>query len=324
MRVAIGLVAGSAALVWGDSLGARAMWAGQATSGAGVAVLYASLFAAHTLYHLLGNTVTFACMGLVTLVAGLLAVRRSAFILAVLGLLGGFLTPFLLATNEDHPIGLLAYVLLLDVGVLAVARKRAWLSLSLLGLAGSAVLYAGWASAHLTGEKLPYALGAAILVGALFVIGAADEASGTGDDLARATPLVAAVAPFVVALAIAGKQSLAVSPVFLVAYLLILTAQAFVVASPAECGGAGGDGGDGLGAIPHLRVAPVSFRRTWGSTLALFAAIPAAFAAIWFLRRRSADSLTDRMGAAIALVGSLAVLMRILDTEPKSEPILAL
>src|SRR5262245_10199408 len=227
MRVAIGLVVGSAALVWGDSLRARSMWAGQATSGAGVAVLYASFFAAHTRYQLIGTTVTFALMALVTVVAGLLAVRRKAFILAVLGLIGGFLTPYLLATKEDHPIGLLAYVLLLDVGILAVARKRSWGELPLLGLAGSAMLYAGWSAAHLNAEKLPYALAAAILVGSLFVFGTRDDAKKLPHgDWRRAAPLLGAMAPFLVAMAVSLTRSLDVSPVFLVVYLIILSVQA--------------------------------------------------------------------------------------------------
>ena len=36
------------------------MWAGQAASGAGIAVLYASFFAAHIRYHLIGTEAAFA------------------------------------------------------------------------------------------------------------------------------------------------------------------------------------------------------------------------------------------------------------------------
>ena len=171
MRVAIGLVVGAAALVGGDYLRSKAAWAGQATCGAGVAILYAALFAAHARYHLLDTTPTFALMAFVTLVAGVVAVRRNSYIVAVLGLLGGFLTPFLLSTREDHPIALFAYVLLLDVGLLAIGRLRPWPSIPALALVGTAVLYAGWAFAHLDSGKLPGALLAALILVALFVRG---------------------------------------------------------------------------------------------------------------------------------------------------------
>src|SRR5262249_52120535 len=225
----------AAALVWGDSLRARSLIAGQATSGAGVAVLYASFFAAHTRYHLLGTTPTFAAMALVTVVAGLLAVRRKTFILAVLGLVGGFLTPYLLATNEDHPIALLAYVLLLDAGVLAVAHRREWASLPLLALAGSGILYAGWSAAHLNAAKLPYALAAAIVVGSAFVFGTREVAKKDHEgEWRRAAPILGAMAPFLVAFLVSGSRILDVAPVFLVMYLLILSVQAWWVGRAVE------------------------------------------------------------------------------------------
>ena len=50
VRVAIGLLVGAIALAGGDWLRSKADRAGQAMAGAGVAILYASLFAAHSLY----------------------------------------------------------------------------------------------------------------------------------------------------------------------------------------------------------------------------------------------------------------------------------
>jgi uncharacterized membrane protein len=324
MRVAIGLLVGSAALVWGDSLRARSLWAGQATSGAGVAVLYASFFAAHTRYQLIGTTVTFGAMALVTVVAGLLAVRRKAFILAVLGLIGGFLTPYLLATKEDHPIGLLAYVLLLDVGILAVARKRAWAELPLLGLAGSAMLYAGWSAAHLDARKLPYALGAAILVGTLFVFGTRDEArKQPPGHWSRAAPILGAMAPFLVAMVASSRSSLDVSPLFLVVYLIILSVQAAFVGRESR-----------VPLVPVaavvcvfslvVRAAPDLFPSHRDTTLLLYELIPLTFLLLWLLRRDPHDTSGDWIGAAIALLGSLVVIFRVMDVEPRTEPILTL
>ena len=324
MRVAIGLIVGSAALVWGDSLRARSMWAGQATSGAGVAVLYASFFAAHTRYQLIGTTVTFGAMALVTVVAGLLAVRRKAFILAVLGLIGGFLTPYLLATKEDHPIGLLAYVLLLDVGILAVARKRSWGVLPLMGLAGSAMLYAGWSAAHLDASKLPYALVAAILVGTLFVFGTKEEARGLAPgDWRRAAPILGAMAPFLVALAVAPNRSLEVSPLFLVGYLILLSVQAAFIGRESR-----------VPLVPVaalvcvfslvFRVGPDLFPTHRDTTLLLYELIPLTFLLLWLLRRDPQETSGEWVGAAIALLGSLVVIFHVMDVEPRSEPILML
>ena len=328
MRVAIGLLVGSAALVWGDSARARSMWAGQAASGAGIAVLYASFFAAHIRYHLIGTEAAFAAMGLVTLVAGILAIRRGSKILAVLGTVGGFLTPYLLSTDEDHPIALLLYVLALDVGVLAVARKRAWHWLSLMGLAGSALLYAGWAYAHLDSAKLPYALGAAIVVSALFVFGqrerAATDAAPGLDEFGRATRALAAMAPFLVALATVGDRKLALSPVILVAYLLILITLAFYVSRQTDTEALVPVAGAmailclvfraGSDLFPALRV----------ETLLLFYCVPLALFLGWILSRESAAAGVYRVGAAIGLFGTYVILARVLDIEPGRPPVLPL
>ena len=55
-----------------------------------------------------------------------LAYRHASLVIAMIGLIGGFATPFLLSTGEDRPIALFAYILLLDACLLFVARRRGW------------------------------------------------------------------------------------------------------------------------------------------------------------------------------------------------------
>ena len=104
------------------------MWA-QALTGAGVAILYLSIYAA------------FGFLILVTLAAGVLAVRYETRTIAVLGVLGGFLTPVILGSALPDDRLLLAYILLWDLGVLGVAAFRNWRWLALLGLVGSFSLF---------------------------------------------------------------------------------------------------------------------------------------------------------------------------------------
>ena len=79
---------------------------GQTLAATAVVALYAVTFAAHADYHLIGVLPAFGVMVLVTAVAFLLAARLDAQVVAILGLLGGFLTPVLLSTHKDNPIGL--------------------------------------------------------------------------------------------------------------------------------------------------------------------------------------------------------------------------
>jgi uncharacterized membrane protein len=64
--------------------------------------------------------------------------------IAVLGIMGGFLTPVLLSEHLPDERILLAYVLVLDLGVLALATFRNWRWFTLLGLLGSLALFGFW------------------------------------------------------------------------------------------------------------------------------------------------------------------------------------
>jgi hypothetical protein len=142
----------------------------QTLCAAGVLILYANVFASNAYYHFTGIPVTFALMALVTVVAFLLAVRLDAQVVAVLGLLGGFLTPVLLSTGVDRPAALFSYIALLDIGLLAIALAKRWSHLALLAAAATAIMQFGWVARFFSAEKslTGYAvfLGFAILFGA--------------------------------------------------------------------------------------------------------------------------------------------------------------
>ena len=67
----------------------------------------------------------------------------------MLGLLGGFATPILLSTNENRPIPLFAYLLLLNVGLAWVAYRNGWIILSTLTLVFTTLYQWGWVAEYL-------------------------------------------------------------------------------------------------------------------------------------------------------------------------------
>src|SRR5574341_1160532 len=88
--------------------------------GGGIAVLYFSTFAGFQIYHLLDQVPSFAIMALITVLAGALSVYYDSKWLAVLGLVGGFLTPVLLTTVRDNQIALMTYMTMLKLGLLGL------------------------------------------------------------------------------------------------------------------------------------------------------------------------------------------------------------
>jgi uncharacterized membrane protein len=154
-RVIIGVVIGIGLLYGGERIRARGYRSyAQGLSGGGIAILYLSFFAAFARFGLIGQTPAFLLMSLVTATAVLLAARYDALAIAILGLIGGFLTPILLSTGQDNQPGLFTYIALLDAGVLALAYFKQWRVLNYLAFGATVLMSALWMLDWYAPEKL--------------------------------------------------------------------------------------------------------------------------------------------------------------------------
>ena len=156
MRVLIGLAIGAGLLVmaaWAHRKGFEVF--SQGLVGAGLSVLYLSVFASFNFYHLVPQVFAFLMMSVVTILAFLQAFRYDSFAVSVLGLLGGFLTPFLLSTGSANEVGLLTYIALLDAGLLAVVlMKDKWAVLEPIALCATYLVYVLWYKEYYVSEAL--------------------------------------------------------------------------------------------------------------------------------------------------------------------------
>lgn len=167
VRAAIGLITGSTLLVVCELRIARGYkFTANAMHGAGIAILYATLFAIHALWHLLPSGVVFGGVLVVTAVAVLLSIRRESLFIALLGMMGGFATPALLSTGENRPIGLFSYLLLLNAGLAWVAYQKRWPALTIGSVLLSVVYQWAWIARFLDAAQLPLAAGIFLLFGA--------------------------------------------------------------------------------------------------------------------------------------------------------------
>ncbi len=172
VRVALGFLLGIGLVVGGVMLSRkRYTVTAQTLCASGIVTLYAITFACRSIYHFefFGPIPTFGLMVLITTTAFLLAVRMEAKVVAVLGMLGGFLTPSLLSTGHDNPLGLFAYIALLDIGLVAVALHRRWHFLVPLGVGGTILMEIGWAEKFLNNEKTLTAMIVCLVFDALFL-----------------------------------------------------------------------------------------------------------------------------------------------------------
>jgi Predicted membrane protein (DUF2339) len=172
LRVAIGFLTGLGLLMGGVMMSRKnfpALW--QTLCATGIVVLYAVTFACRSIYHFdfFGPVPTFLLMALITTTAFLLAARLNALVVAILGMLGGFLTPILLPTGQDNPLGLFGYIAILDVGLIVVALNRRWHFLTALAALGTAIMQIGWAGKFFESEK--YFEGNKILIALAVLLG---------------------------------------------------------------------------------------------------------------------------------------------------------
>ncbi len=133
-RTVLSAAAGLSMLIGGAQLvSSRFQLIGQGLFGGGIATLYFSVFAAHNLYHLVSLPVAFFLMTSVTVLSGFLAIRFDSRLSAVMGVLGGYLTPVLLAAGPVNFVGLYSYLLIVGCGVLGISAFKRWPLLSYLG-----------------------------------------------------------------------------------------------------------------------------------------------------------------------------------------------
>jgi len=144
-RVLIGVIGGICVTAAGERFVRRQMRAlGQGLIGAGLAILYVSLYAAYGLYQFLPQSAAFGFMIIVTIIGLVLAVIHNAIPISFLAVLGGFLTPIMLSTGQDTRDTLFSYLLLLDIGVLGIAWFKRWRAIDVLAFIGTWALFTGW------------------------------------------------------------------------------------------------------------------------------------------------------------------------------------
>ncbi|MGI8650929.1 MAG: DUF2339 domain-containing protein [Rubrobacter sp.] len=126
IRVMFGSLVGALLVGFGVRVQPRRVVVGQAMIGGGVAALYASGFAAYTLYSIVPALAAFSFMIGVTVVAFALAIRQDAASLAVVGAVGGLATPFLLYDGQGSTVWLVVYTCVVLGGAAAVYLYRGW------------------------------------------------------------------------------------------------------------------------------------------------------------------------------------------------------
>ncbi len=144
-RVLIGLLSGAALIAWSERFRSRGYAAfSYSLKAVGSGVLYLSLWAAFSMYHVIPPGVAFAGMVLVTAFNAFIAWRQSAELLAVYAIVGAFSTPLLLSTGQNEEIFLFSYLLMMNAATMGLLVLKGWNRLLVLSFIGTVAFYWGW------------------------------------------------------------------------------------------------------------------------------------------------------------------------------------
>src|SRR3984885_5809667 len=144
-RVLVGLIAGSGLIVWSERFRSRG-YSGFSYSlkALGSGILYLSLWAAFSLFHLIPAAAAFAAMIVVTAFNGFMSLSQDSELLALYAIAGGLSIPILVSTGENSEVTLFSYLLLLDIAVLVLVALRPWSRLLFGAFTGTVLFVFGW------------------------------------------------------------------------------------------------------------------------------------------------------------------------------------
>jgi uncharacterized membrane protein len=119
---------------------------GQMVSASGIAILYLCVYAAYSLYGLIGQTTSLVLMTATTVFAAGLADHQRSLGLGILAVAGGFAAPVLLHSGIDPYIALFVFDTFLIAGTIYLAQRRGWPQLTAVSYGALAISLVLWGS----------------------------------------------------------------------------------------------------------------------------------------------------------------------------------
>ncbi|HEU5293114.1 MAG TPA: DUF2339 domain-containing protein, partial [Cyclobacteriaceae bacterium] len=161
-RVFIGILCGGILLGTAHWLRKKFTAFSSVLVGGGIAVLYLTIAIAFHEYKLFSQAAAFIIMLGITGFSVALSLAYNKIELAVLSLLGGFASPFMVSTGEGNYVVLFVYILILDVGMLALAYFKKWNLINIISYAFTLILFGSWLGTRFDDNNVSMIWGAMI------------------------------------------------------------------------------------------------------------------------------------------------------------------
>lgn len=144
LRLLSVIAAGVGVLIVGWRLRNEKLEYGLILQGAGLGLLYLTVFASSKFYQVVPTSFSMGVMLLLVVLTGVLAVQQNAKSLALFGVVGGFLAPILMSTGTGSHIALFSYYAFLNAGIFGIAWFKSWRFLNFVGFIFTFAISAAW------------------------------------------------------------------------------------------------------------------------------------------------------------------------------------
>lgn len=138
--------------------------------GGGIAVLYLTIAIAFHEYGMFGQTVAFLIMLVITAFTILLSLGYNRIELAVIAILGGFASPFMVSTGEGNYLILFTYILLLDGGMLVLAYFKKWTLVNIITYVFTILLFGSWLTVRFEPTDISMTVNALLFATAFYFV----------------------------------------------------------------------------------------------------------------------------------------------------------
>ncbi|MDR3695666.1 DUF2339 domain-containing protein [Mucilaginibacter sp.] len=141
-RVGIGIFCGAILVGFAHRMRNNYKAFSSVLTGGGLAVFYFTITLAFQQFHLFSQLIALCILIVITVFAVLLALLYDKQELAVIALIGGFASPFLVSNGTANYNGLFTYLLILNTGLLVIAYFKAWRILNISSFGLSVIVFA--------------------------------------------------------------------------------------------------------------------------------------------------------------------------------------
>lgn len=141
-RTFIGLLAGAGLGMIAYGLRNKYHAFSSVLAGGGFAACFVTIAIAYNFYELFSALAAFAILVLMTATIIMVSLKSDRRELAVMGVLGGFIAPFLAVGDSGNIVTLMSYVLVLDVAMFAITMRKNWWELSVVGCVSTWIIAA--------------------------------------------------------------------------------------------------------------------------------------------------------------------------------------